>query len=140
MKKRPEPVELAFALRLRYQLDPAIKIDVLLGGTKGAPETTVKIEAPGRGGRAQGGRELYVLKIGFERWSVAPSGERARDEFEATNEAADALVGQLVESGFAYRELPGGSGVAHAEGLFSVLVEHEKPDLEAWADELLGAN
>lgn len=55
-------------------------------------------------------------------------------------DALDALVGTLVESDYAHRDLPAGDGVSFQDGVFSVQVEALRPDLEAEAARILGAS
>ncbi|MBI4820105.1 MAG: hypothetical protein HY791_27770 [Deltaproteobacteria bacterium] len=134
-QQKPTPLELALALRLRWQIDPGIKVTVQLAGTEALPDVTALFEVPSR---AKTGPDAYRLRVGFERWRAPKEGDR--EPLTATIQALDALVGSLVESGFGYRELPQGAGVEHEEGSFSVEVERTKPDLERWADDLLSRN
>lgn len=65
------------------------------------------------------------------------AGARSRDPWVLLVDALDALVGQLIESGRAHRELPTGTGVEYEGAQFRVLVEKEVPELGALADRWL---
>jgi hypothetical protein len=77
------------------------------------------------------GRHLYRIGVEYLR------GAGSRDPWLVMVDALDNLFGALIESGRAYRELPSGEDVEFEEAFFRVRVEHEMPEMERIADQLL---
>lgn len=64
-------------------------------------------------------------------------GSDQADPWMRVADAVDALFGMLVESDRDYRALPDGADVEHGGAFFHVHVEHEIPQLERLADQIL---
>lgn len=77
-------------------------------------------------------RHRYTLKVGHR------SGGSGEDPWMLAIDALDALFGQLIESGRAYRELPAGPDVDYQGVSFEVEVGHSFPEVERLAEQLLG--
>jgi hypothetical protein len=127
----PDPEAMVELLRERYRIDARVSlaIEVRPGS---APHLSIRVERTPRGERS---RVRIVLDVRREGGKVAA---RASEEAWAeTVDAADALVGQLIESDFAYRALPTGEELEFGAAKFTVQVDASRPELEAVADDLL---
>lgn len=93
----------------------------------GRPTFRLTLERGARGARQRLTIELTHLR-----------GAKPGEAWAELVDALDALLGQLVESGFAYRDLPVGSDVGFGDAVYRVDVSAARPELEAEADRLLG--
>lgn len=76
-------------------------------------------------------RQRYALKVGHR------SGGSGEDPWMLAVDALDALFGQLIDTGRAYRDLPTGLDVEYQGVSFEVEVEHSFPEVERLAEQLL---
>jgi hypothetical protein len=115
----PDPEEIAELIAERYGVEPPGNLS---GAVKGDCLEMRLTHAP---------REYRILVEYME------GASEEEDPWHLMAVAADALIGMLIESGFAYRELPIGRGIQFENALFAVEVECTRPDLVAQADALL---
>jgi hypothetical protein len=125
----PDGGAMAELLRERHGVDPRVGLEISVEADARRPRVLATLDRPATGARA---RTRIAISIGFA------SGPKGGDRWPVTIDAADALVGQLVESDYAYRDLPTGDDVGFGDAIFVVRVEASYPDLEAAADQLLG--
>src|SRR5688572_1838702 len=121
----PEGQQIAALLRERYSIDKTFPIDVAV--REGKRALRVQIERPARGGRMRDRFIIDVTDVNDAGWSLLV-------------DAADALVGMLIEAGWSHREVPVGPDLTFADGTFEVEVEYTRPDLDRQADDMLKNN
>jgi hypothetical protein len=127
--ERPDAEDLVALLVERHGFSSAVTLDAALAERDGRPRITLRLVRPADGPR---GRMRYVLDLTHLR------GGARSEAWANLVDALDALVGQLVETGWAHRELPVGDDVQYGDSTFLVSVEMERPELDAIADHLLG--
>ncbi len=76
-------------------------------------------------------RRLYRIRVEYLR------GAKDRDPWLLIVDAVDSLFGTLIESNRAYRDLPTGDDVEFDGAFFRVRVEHEMPEMDRIADQIL---
>lgn len=124
--KAPDPTSVAALLRERWSIPAPADLTVEEREREGRPRLVVRIERARRQGTDR--IELDVTHL--------RGGEPAK-VWDHLVDAVDALVGTLVESGYAYRELPTGSDVEYEGSVLWVEVTRARPDLEAQANAIL---
>lgn len=124
--KPPDPTSVAALLRERWSVPPSADLTVQEREREGRPRLVVRLERARRRGVDRIELDVTHLRGG------APD-----QVWDRLVDAVDALVGSLVESGYAYRELPTGSDVEYEGSVLWVEVTRARPDLEAQADALL---
>jgi len=77
------------------------------------------------------GRHRYRIRIEYLR------GAGSRDPWFVMVDALDNLFGTFIESGRAYRELPIGDDVEFEDAVFRISIEHEMPEMDRIADQIL---
>ncbi len=127
----PDPTAVAALLRERWSIPPAVRLTVEDSQREGRPRLIVRVDRPTK---ARGGGERIELDVTHLR-----GGDPSR-AWDLLADAVDALVGTLVESDYAHRDLPTGSDVEHEGSVLWVDVTASRPDLEAQAEDWLRKN
>ena len=120
----PDPTVVAGLLQQRHGLE-GHDVSVDIKRADAGPTIEVAVAREGSRYRAS------------ERYELTLIHEDQAGSWDALVDAADALTGQLVESGWDYRSLPRGAGVEFQQGSFQVTVEYRRPEIDQMADELL---
>jgi hypothetical protein len=76
-------------------------------------------------------RHRYRIRLDYLR------GAGSRDPWFVMVDALDALFGTFIESDRAYRDLPTGEDVEFEDAVFRVRVEHDMPEMDRIADQVL---
>lgn len=126
----PDADDVEGLLRERHGVPADQPLKVELGLREGRPRLILRLDRPARATRPI---ERYLLDVSHLRQGERPAWDLVLD-------ATDALLGTLLESGYAYRELPTGSDVEYEGAVFWVEAECLRPDLERAADQLLGGD
>jgi hypothetical protein len=117
----PDVDDIAELLKERHRLK---KGDVLRVSAEAAPLPQLELAL-------DSGRDRYTIGVGYLR------GANGRDPWMLLADALDSLLGMLLESERAYRDLPAGDDVSFDGAFFRVAVERTVPDLDARADRML---
>ena len=127
----PDPEYAAEILRERYAIPDKFSMELSYPDLDPEhPHLELHIDKPAESKRP---KERYIIELRHL------EGGPDKDRWPVTMNALDALLGSLVESGYAHRDLPMGEGLEFEEALFAVEVSCVRPDLEAEADRLLAA-
>lgn len=121
----PDPTAIAALLRERWTVPATVGLTVEDSQREGRPRLIVRID---RATKARAGRERIELDVTHLR-----GGDPGR-AWDLLADAVDALVGSLVESDYAHRDVPTGSDVEHEDSVLWVEVTATRPDLEAQAE------
>lgn len=131
-EEAPDPDYAAELLRERHLIPARFAVLVSFPESeKEHPHVQVCIDRPKEGRRPL---ERFILEIKHQ------EGGPEKERWPLTMNAADALVGTLVESDYAHRDLPAGDGLEFEGVQFGVLVSCVRPELEAEADRWLAAH
>lgn len=124
----PDSAVIMSLLTTRYPIERTARLQLALTiDDEGARRATLSIDRTKTSTRPA---ERYGLVVRHTR-----GGEPGWDLLV---DALDALLGMLVESDFAHRELPAGEGVEFQGGEFFVDATYVRPDVERQADTFLG--
>lgn len=126
----PDADDVEELLRERHGVPVDQRLKVEVSRREGRPRLILRLDRPARATRPI---ERYVLDVSHLRQGQRPAWDLVLD-------ATDALLGTLLESGYAYRDLPTGSDVEFEDAVFWVEAECLRPDLEREADQLLGGD
>lgn len=131
-EEAPDPEYAAELLKERHLIPARFDLEVSFPESeKEHPHVRVSIDRPAEGRRPL---ERFVLDVKHQ------EGGPASERWSLTMNAADALVGTLVESEYAHRDLPAGDGLEFDGVQFGVLVSCARPDLDAAADRWLAGH
>jgi len=114
----PVPDVVTALLAERYPLEPGERFDVDVH-ERGL---SVAIVAP-----------HHAIRLGL----TYMAGAGPRDPWDVVVDAADALVGELLEGGRDHRRLPQGEGVLYEGARLTVRIEKDVPELSDLADRWL---
>ncbi len=127
----PDPEYAAEILKERYAIPSRFVLELSYPELDPEhPHLKLQIDQPAESRRP---KERYIIELRHL------EGGPDKDRWPVTMNALDALLGALVESGYAHRDMPSGEGLEFEEALFGVEVSCVRPDLEAEADRLLAA-